>query len=182
MTHCFTKSTNQRINIKIICSFFIIFATLILTISCNSGQNTETVKQMVVQVANNETHLDVINEWKIVGQTLVVLSISETSTLNCLFNAEAIGAKRKVGSDWLEPFEVRILVDDEVASPSSASFPPSVLPAIYFSSHSFLATMRNVSSGSHTITVEWRQTIDQPLEKNARMRNRTLTVWQTVSQ
>jgi len=167
-------------------TYFLILVTMFF-ISCN-GIKREIVEQMKVQEANNEIQIDVFNQWKPVGQTMVLISTSETSTLNCLFTSEVIGAIDVAGIThnqilpYIRPLEIRILVDDEVSSPGATSFVPAAVWAYpdYFSSQSIMVTCRNIPAGSHTVRVEWRQPIDKPARKNPRMRNRTLAVWQTI--
>ncbi len=170
-------------------SILFILSVLFIIIGCDGdGFRKEIVNQMQINVANNEIQLDIINNWEPVGQTFVIMTTTDNSTLTCLFVAEAIGATAISGPydshilPYTQPLEVRILVDNEIADPKQASFTPPVVSAYldHYSSHSFLAIKRNVPPGSHKILVEWNRPVNDPELSNPRMRNRTLTVFQSI--
>ena len=163
---------------------YVSFLLISVLFSCG-GITEEVVQQMRVQVANNETQLDKFDSWQPVGQTVVLISTTDTCNISALFNAEASGANATLtfGSPLKTTysFQVRILIDDVVASPESAVFINSDVIAFGgYSSHSFMATLNNVKPGAHAIRVEWK--MKDPgisLLSNAHLGNRTLTVWTT---
>lgn len=155
----------------------------------NGGLRKYVVSQMQVSTQSSQIRLFEQGSWEPVGNTFVLINTSETSDLNCLFVAEAVGATAFSGTQSnpifnVLPIEVRILVDDEIAFPNAASFVPayrSVDVTTFLSSHSFLAVMRDVPPGAHSILVQWRAAdINFPVEQLPRMGSRTLTVWQTT--
>lgn len=173
-------------------SFLLLTFLLVMLTGCadsNGGLKKYVVNQMLVSTQSSPIKLFEQNSWEPVGITFVLINTSETSDLNCLFVAEAVGNTAFSGTESnpifnVLPLEVRILIDDEIAFPNSASFVPAyrlVGGSTFLSSHSFLAVMKDVPAGAHSILVEWRATgTNFPVEELPRMGSRTLTVWQTI--
>ena len=177
----------------------LLFTTLLflLLAGCangNGGLRKYVVNQMFVSAQSSQIQISVeeLDSWNPVGNTFVLMNTTVTSDLNCLFIAEATGFGSLVlEPDAILPLEVRILVDDEVAFPASASFTHDYRPVEadgpkgHMSSHSFLAVMKDVPPGIHTILVQWNAKVAPPTfesDRLPRMGSRTLTVWQTIEQ
>jgi len=147
---------------------------------CDSQRVVTSVNQMYTAEWGTSTELDEANVWKTL-QTFVVVSTADTCTLTALFVAECHGAKTlhveplgaqvNVHDIVGAPVSVRILIDDQVASPPEAIATSHFLPA----THSFLASKRGAMPGTHTITVQWRSS-----RVGAIMGARTLTVWEAI--
>ena len=160
----------------------------------NGGLRKYVVNQMFVSAQSDQIQISVdeLDSWNPVGNTFVLMNTTVTSDLNCLFIAEVSGfGSLLFEPDAILPLQVRILVDDEVAFPARASFTHDYRPVEneapigHMSSHSFLAVMRDVPPGIHTILVQWKgAAVINPVvgDRLPRMGSRTLTVWQTIEQ
>lgn len=175
-------------------TFLLLIFLFVISTGCRDGEvrlNNYVVNQMQVSVQTDQIQLTEKDVWKPVPLTFVLMNITETSDFNCLFVAETRGAANVIGklpekpSIVTFPLEVRILVDGEVANPNKATFTPgyTIIGKIpYLSSHSFLAVVKDVSPGSHSIVVQWKgiDLVEGGSDYFPSMGNRTLTVWQSV--
>jgi hypothetical protein len=127
--------------------------------------------------SQEETELKEANTWTVLPRAALVVQTTQESTIQALFIAEGVGKIVTVSEGEISefpigvPIEVRIEIDGEDMFPSSTQL---VGHGLTFASHSFFAFRDQVAPGAHSIVVKWRST-----HEGAKIRNRTLTVWET---
>ena len=157
---------------------------LILTLFHCTPSN-ELVNQMKISETEGEINLQNINEWEEMGLPVIVMSTSDTSNITALFVAEASGNARiaqPTGLTVRSIIQVRIVINDEIASPSQTSFMPlaDFTNSPIGSSLSFMAVLRKVPPGTVEVRVQWKALLS--VDNGPKIKSRTLAVWQTVEQ
>lgn len=162
-------------NMKLIIFTSLLFC--IIAIGCGSNQGTRnTAGQIISNSWEGEDILDEKNTW-ITLRPPVIITKTDTGDVIALFNGEFNPMWEADNGLYYPggPIELRIKVNDVIASPTSSEVLPWMLGEHAYETRSFLASLRNLPPGTHTVTAEWRCK-----DKGIRVRNRTLTVWETV--
>lgn len=151
----------------------------LFTIGCGGGSLRQTTAGQIMSASwEGENILDEDNVWKPLNPP-VIISTADSGNIVALFVGECASSPKLYidpeTSKPIEPYgksvELRIKVNDIVASPSTSII--TMTP--YYETRSFLASQRDLPPGTYTITAEWRSIVS-----GAYMRNRTLTVWETI--
>lgn len=177
----------QDYNMKSI--IFLSFLFSVLAIGCGgTSPKISTAGQTISNSWEGEDVLDLKDNWKPLRPP-VIITKADSGDVIALFVGEfapKIKNEQVVVDPFTdppdkaivvfgEPIELRIKVNDAVASPTRSTITTSFVIYGKFETRSFLASIRDLPPGTHTIIAEWRSH-----DTDAKVRNRTLTVWETV--
>jgi len=159
-------------------AIFLLFVFLVCFTGCGSNQvKQKNAGQIISNSWEGEDVLDEKDVWKTLRPP-VIITKADSGDVVALFVGEFSPKWRSDNGQYhFTTIEIRIKVNDVIASPSKSMIITWMgLGENDFETRSFLASVRNLLPGTHTVTAEWRSK-----DRGVRVRNRTLTVWETVS-
>jgi hypothetical protein len=161
------------------------FAIILSTLALNcgrTGSRITTAGQIISNSWEGEDDLDIKNAWKPLRPP-VIITKADSGDVIALFIGEfkpkivygGPSSDNEIVEVWGVPIELRIKVNDIIASPTSSVVITTAAFEENYETRSFLAFVRDLVPGTYTVMAEWRSR-----DTGAHVRNRTLTVWETI--
>ncbi|HEY3251802.1 MAG TPA: hypothetical protein VGK25_11850 [Ignavibacteria bacterium] len=161
-------------------AIFLLFVFLVCFAGCSKDVvRQNTAGQIISNSWEGENELAEKDKW-IPLTPPVIITMTDTGNVTALYVGEFIARPGTITDpDTHNPVELigvpvrlRIKVDDKVAAPSGVQ----ITATPYYETRSFLASYRDLLPGTHTIIAEWNSE-----STGAKIRNRAMTVWETVT-